>query len=111
MIQALGNLISNAVKVTGQGGTVTVGAHTCGADLIWFVEDSGPGLSADDLPRLFQRYWRGENTCYEGTGLGLAIAKGIVEAHGGRIWADSRPGVGSRFSFSIPLAGAEEAAG
>jgi signal transduction histidine kinase len=103
VIQALGNLVSNAVKVTAPGGRITVGAHLQGTGLVWFVEDSGPGLHEDDLPRIFQPYCRAENTRYEGTGLGLTIAKGIAEAHGGSIWATSQLGVGSRFSFSIPL--------
>ena len=101
IIQALGNLVSNAVKVTETGGVVTVGAQQAGPELVWFVEDTGPGVSEEDLPRLFQRYWRSERTSYQGTGLGLSIAKGIVEAHGGRIWAESRLAVGSRFSFAL----------
>jgi signal transduction histidine kinase len=66
------------------------------------VEDSGPGIRAEDLPRLFDRFWRGESVGYKGHGLGLTIAKGIIEAHGGQIAVESEVGQGSRFSFTLP---------
>jgi signal transduction histidine kinase len=102
LIQALANLTSNAVKVTASGGQVRVGARSCAGELIFAVEDTGPGIGPEELPRIFERYWRGTQAGYRGTGLGLTIAKGIVEAHGGRINAESTPGVGSIFSFSLP---------
>jgi signal transduction histidine kinase len=102
VIQALGNLLANAISVTGDGGVVTVGAHSAVEGFTFFVEDQGPGLEADEVPHLFERYWRSRHTGYHGTGLGLSIAKGIVEAHGGRIWAASAGSSGSRFSFCLP---------
>lgn len=100
VIQVLANLIANALKVTAAGGLIRVGAAERGGALVFFVEDTGPGIGPDDLPRLFERYWRGKAS-YKGTGLGLTIARGIVEAHGGRIWAESQVGVGSTFSFTL----------
>ena len=79
-----------------------VGAELRDRAVLLFVEDTGPGLSEEELPRIFDRYWRGDSAHYKGMGLGLTIAKGIVDAHGGRIWAESKVGVGSRFSFTIP---------
>jgi signal transduction histidine kinase len=67
------------------------------------VADTGPGIAADHLPHVFSRYWKGRPASRVGAGLGLNIAKGIVEAHGGRIWAESSPG-GARLSFTLPLA-------
>ena len=68
------------------------------------VTDTGPGLSADSVAHLFERYWRGAESTYKGTGLGLSIAHGIIAAHGGRIWAESELGVGTTLSFTIPMA-------
>lgn len=101
-IQALSNLVANAVKVTASGGEVVLSAAHGAGEVVFSVADTGPGISAEELPRIFDRYWRGRSAGYRGTGLGLAIARGIVEAHGGRIWAESTPGVGSRFFFALP---------
>ena len=68
------------------------------------VADSGIGIEADALPRIFERFWQARATPRRGSGLGLAISRGIIEAHGGRIWAESELGRGSVFSFSLPLA-------
>jgi signal transduction histidine kinase len=68
---------------------------------VFFVRDSGPGIEAAELPRLFERYWRSKKSTYKGAGLGLSIARGIVEAHSGRIWAESQVGVGSTFFFTL----------
>jgi signal transduction histidine kinase len=68
------------------------------------VEDTGPGISGEDLPHLFDRFWQADRAAHGGTGLGLPIAKGIVEAHGGHIWAESLPGQGTTFHFTIPYA-------
>ena len=68
------------------------------------VADAGPGLTEEDLPRLFQRYYRGQRHEGEGLGLGLFIVRKLVEAHGGRIWAESRPGEGATFTFTLPAA-------
>lgn len=103
IIQALGNLLSNAVKVTPAGGRVTVRAAAAGDELVLRVEDTGPGIPSQELPRLFEPYWRGESASYHGTGLGLAIAKGIATAHGGRIAAENRASGGCAFTLAIPL--------
>ena len=68
------------------------------------VLDKGKGIAAEQLPRVFDRYWQSSRTDRQGAGLGLAIAKGIVEAHGGRIWIESTPGEGTTASFSLPFA-------
>lgn len=103
LIQALGNLVSNAVRVTPEGGRVVVRARAEGGELALAVEDTGPGLDPREVARLFEPFWRGEQVRYKGTGLGLAIAKAIAEGHGGRISADGRPGAGSTFTLAVPL--------
>jgi signal transduction histidine kinase/DNA-binding NarL/FixJ family response regulator len=105
--QVLNNLISNAIKFTGDGGEVKVGAalaETRGIR-VW-VQDSGEGIPTDEISELFQKYRQGgnaNNSNHKGTGLGLVICKMIVEAHGGTIWVESEQGQGSIFSFSLPL--------
>ena len=74
-------------------------------DVVRFaVTDRGPGIAAEQLPHIFDRYWQVKETAQLGTGLGLAIAKGIVEAHGGRIWVESEVGKGTTFFFTLPVA-------
>ena len=68
------------------------------------ISDDGPGIGEEDLAHLFERYWRSDDAEYKGTGLGLAIARGIVTAHGGRIWAESELGHGASFFFTVPVA-------
>ena len=102
VVQVLSNLLANAVKVTAAGGRVVVSVAARDGEVELAVSDTGPGIAADDLPHLFERYWRSKDAGYEGTGLGLAIAKGIVEAHGGRISATSRVGVGTTFTVVLP---------
>lgn len=102
-LQVLANLLSNALKVTPASGVVTLRAGARGQEALFVVSDTGPGIAPELLPHLFERFWRGPDVKYQGTGLGLAISKGIVEAHGGRIWAESTP-AGATFSFTIPLA-------
>lgn len=103
IIQVLENLISNAVKHTASGGSIRVSARVDAGDVCIVVADTGSGIATDDLPHLFDRYWQARDAKRGGAGLGLAIAKGVVEAHGGRIWVQSRVGEGSTFSFSLPL--------
>lgn len=100
--QALSNLLGNAVKFTPRGGVVRLSAERTGDAVVFAVSDSGPGIAESDLPRVFERFWKGRATGRAGTGLGLFIARGIVEAHGGQIGVENRDH-GSRFYFSIPL--------
>ncbi len=99
--QILSNLVGNAVKVTPKGGRIGVGARLDGVDVVFFVTDTGPGLDAEELPQLFQRYWRSKQMMYKGAGLGLSIARGIVDVHGGKIWAESERGKGCSFFFTL----------
>lgn len=103
LLQVFDNLIGNALKFTPAGGHITVGASAAGENIRFWVSDTGTGIAAEDVPHVFDRFWQARQGERRGAGLGLAIAKGIVEAHGGRIWADSRPNQGSKFSFTIPL--------
>ncbi|MFP5342121.1 MAG: sensor histidine kinase [Candidatus Limnocylindria bacterium] len=98
-------LVDNAIRHARPGGTVTVAVRRDRADAVLTVEDDGPGIRTDDLPRLFDRFYRGAAAPGGGTGLGLAIAASIVAAHGGTIAAANRPEGGARFSVRIPLAG------
>jgi two-component system phosphate regulon sensor histidine kinase PhoR len=103
--QVLVNLIHNAIKFTLPGGRITVSAKVEGDKVIVSVSDTGVGISEDDLPRIFERFYKADKArAGGGTGLGLAIAKHVVEAHGGKIWVESVEGRGATFSFSIPLA-------
>jgi PAS domain-containing protein len=99
--RVLANLVGNALKYT--RGTVEVGAWAAGAEVHVSVRDEGPGISPEELPHLFDRYWRGRRGG-EGLGLGLYIVRKLVEAHGGRIRAESAPAAGSTFTFSLPAA-------
>jgi PAS domain S-box-containing protein len=100
--QVLGNLLSNAIKFTPAGGEIRIGAALRGEAVLLSVSDTGSGIDEADLPHVFDRFWRTREANRLGTGLGLAIARGIVEAHGGRIWVESRKGVGTTFTFSLP---------
>src|SRR6185436_15004436 len=101
IIQVLGNLLRNAIKFTPQGGRIVVTAEDRDGKLTLSVQDSGSGIPSENLDRIFDRYWQSaDGSRARGTGLGLSIAKGIVDAHGGRIWVESRVGEGSTFSFS-----------
>jgi signal transduction histidine kinase len=105
--QVVGNLLTNALRHTPQGGCVTLSASALEDAVEVAVSDTGAGISADDLPYIFERFWRGEKSRSRaggGSGLGLAIAKQLVEAHGGAIGVESVPGQGSIFRFTLPLA-------
>ncbi len=106
MQQVLTNLIHNAIKFTPTGGTITVRAAAISAEKVTIsVTDTGVGIAYEDLPRIFERFYKADRArSGGGTGLGLAIAKHIVQAHGGTIWAESMPGKGSTFSFTIAIA-------
>lgn len=100
--QVLDNLIGNALKFTPAGGEITIGAEAR-EDEVWFsVADTGPGIAAEDLPHLFDRFYQARHTRKGGAGLGLSIVKGIVEAHGGRVAVESAPGHGATFRFTLP---------
>lgn len=101
--QVLNNLIGNAIKFTEPGGSIHVRVEPRADEVFFSVTDSGPGIPEADLPHIFDRFTRTSKSALRGTGLGLSIAKGIVEAHGGRIWAESQTGVGSTFYFTLPL--------
>jgi PAS domain S-box-containing protein len=103
LLQIFENLIGNALKFTPAGGRITVGAAPRDADVVFWVADTGRGVSAEQLPHLFDRFWQARGADRRGAGLGLPIVKGLVEAHGGRIWAESTPGQGSTFFFTLPL--------
>jgi len=106
LIQAIANLVGNAAKFTGRGGAVRLHARTLGNDVAIDVEDTGPGIAADELPYVFERYWhKARGGSERGSGLGLAIAKGIVDAHGGRIEVRSTVGVGTVFTIVVPRDG------
>jgi two-component system phosphate regulon sensor histidine kinase PhoR len=103
--QVLINLIHNAVKFTPEGGEIVVGAKLRDGMLQMSVCDTGVGISAEELPRIFERFYKTDPARRSaGSGLGLAIAKHIVQAHGGTIWAESTPGLGAQISFTVPLA-------
>jgi len=102
--QVLSNLLSNAVKFTPEHGVIRVSVELAPEGLRFAVQDSGPGIAPEDVERIFQPFWQVVRTARLGTGLGLGIARGIVEQHGGRMHVDSRPGAGSTFWFTLPLA-------
>jgi two-component system sensor histidine kinase KdpD len=111
--QVLRNLLDNAIKYSPEGGTVTVHAYQGDAQILVAVSDEGIGIPAEEWDRIFERFHRVENELtrrMRGAGLGLAVCRGIIEAHGGRIWAESQPGAGSTFCFTLPLRPQEDVA-
>jgi two-component system phosphate regulon sensor histidine kinase PhoR len=98
------NLVHNAIKFTAPGGKVTVGAERNGDEVTFSVSDSGVGIPAEDVSRIFERFYKADRArSGGGTGLGLAIAKHVIQGHGGRIWAESVEGEGSTFFFTLPI--------
>jgi signal transduction histidine kinase len=105
MSQVLGNVLDNALRHTPEGGQVAIRAARQGGDVAITVADTGPGVPSEHLPHLFERFWRGDPSRSRrtgGSGLGLAIARRIVEAHGGRMWAENAPTGGLQIGFSLP---------
>jgi signal transduction histidine kinase len=102
--QIVGNLIGNAIKFTPEKGTIKVGAKPHDKQVIFEVADDGPGISPDSMSHLFDSFWQARKNDHRGVGLGLAIVKELVEAHGGKIWVESKLNEGSKFSFSLPAA-------
>ena len=103
VLQVYGNLVGNALKFTPAGGRVELGAERAADYVRFWVRDTGPGIEREHLPRLFDRFWQARRGGKAGAGLGLAIARSIVEGHGGQIWAESAPGEGSTFHFTLPV--------
>jgi two-component system, OmpR family, phosphate regulon sensor histidine kinase PhoR len=110
--QVITNLLHNAIKFTPAGGEIRVSAHEDNppagdaTEVVVAVQDNGIGISRQDLPRVFERFYKSDRARTRsrgGTGLGLAIARHIVEAHGGRIWVQSKEGRGSTFFFTLPI--------
>jgi signal transduction histidine kinase len=104
LAQVLSNLLANALKFTPEGGRIRLRATPADGAVQISVENSGTGIAPENLPHVFDRFWRAERSGRSGAGLGLAIARGIVEAHGGRIWVDSTPGETTTFHFTVPAA-------
>ena len=104
LLRVFENLIGNAIKFTEAGGSITAGAASRDHEVVFWVTDTGGGIAAEHLPLVFDRFWQATRAGHHGAGLGLPIAKGIVEAHGGRIWVESTEGRGTTFSFTIPQA-------
>ena len=101
--RVLFNLLTNAIRHTPADGTVAVSVERQNGDVLVSVEDTGTGLDAEALGRMFERFWRADRArSSAGMGLGLAISRGLVEAHGGRIWAENSPGGGAKVSFTVP---------
>jgi len=103
IMQVISNLLGNSLKFTPPGGRIRVSAKAKGEEVVFVVADSGPGIPKKNLRDIFSPYWQAKRTERMGAGLGLPIAKGIVESHGGRIWAESEPGMGTRFYFTLPV--------
>jgi signal transduction histidine kinase len=105
MLQVLANLITNAIKFTPAGGQIAVQGKRVGDELRFCVSDTGPGIPADMLDAIFERFWQAGKNDRRGLGLGLYISKCLIEAHGGRIWAESVLGEGTRVCFTLPASG------
>lgn len=104
LLQVFSNLLGNALKFTPPGGEVRAGARLEGEAVCFYVRDTGPGIAPEALAHIFERFWQADRRDRRGAGLGLSIARGLVEAHGGRLRVESEPGRGSTFFFTVPVA-------
>ena len=102
IFQVFSNLVGNALKFTPKGGAIDVRGRLNGDEALFTIADTGSGIPQENLPHLFDRFWQARETRRAGAGLGLYIAKGIIEAHGGRLWVESKLGVGTTFFFTLP---------
>lgn len=102
VLQVLANLVGNALRFTPSGGEVRIAVKPAPLGVCFSVTDTGSGIPEEHLAHVFERHWRARPVTRGSTGLGLFIAKGIVETHGGRIWVESKVGVGTTFSFTLP---------
>jgi signal transduction histidine kinase len=103
ILQVIANLVGNALKSVVAGDSVCLSVTRTEREAVFSVADTGRGISHADQKRLFERYWRSPDARYKGSGLGLAIARGLVEAHRGRLWVESEPNHGATFFFTVPL--------
>jgi signal transduction histidine kinase len=104
MLQVFANLVGNAIKFSSRGGKICIRGECRGSDVHFSVSDTGAGIRANMFDAVFVRFWQAAQNDRRGTGLGLYISKSIVEAHGGRIWIESKVGHGSTFHFTVPVA-------
>lgn len=104
MLQVLSNIIGNAIKFTPNAGSIVVQCQRSPEGALFSVRDTGPGIAVGQIPHMFTRYWQSDQQDQRGLGLGLYISKGIVEAHGGRIWVESEVNEGTQVHFTLPIA-------
>lgn len=102
LLQVISNLVGNALKFTPAGGHIQIGCRLDGEEVVFSVADDGPGIPREQIPHIFGRFWQAGDNDVRGIGLGLSIVKGIVQAHGGRVWVESVFGSGSTFLFTVP---------
>lgn len=103
LLEVLSNILGNAIKFSPPGGLVKLNVSEADGSYHFSIQDEGPGISEENIPHLFDRYWQAKETAHQGEGLGLAIAKGIVAGHHGEIWAESALGHGTTMHFTIPM--------
>ncbi len=108
IVQVISNLLSNAIKFTPASGTIKISAVVLKSDILVSVSDTGPGIAPENLTKIFDRFWQVDSAKHKGSGLGLSIAKGIIQAHGGKIWAESELQKGTTFYFTLPIVYAEK---